>query len=171
MANGVHGTVCKHTYTPCTCLHWVSSRMTRCIQCTSNTHILLPCVVAPQVPVSKPHPRSRAQRSHLWVPVTPAGIADVDNFEMDKDFGAKQKTAEATEVENENDLGMRFWALEESELLHVLNTWMDSWSISGINGTNECMCGCGGRKCSSAPWLEPVKLEPAAERLGVVPVV
>lgn len=58
--------------------------------------------------------------------MTPAGIADVDNFEMDKDFGAKQKTAEATEVENENDLGMRFWALEESELLHVLNTWMDS---------------------------------------------
>ena len=34
-------------------------------------------VVALQVPVSKPHPCSRAQCSHLWVPVTPAAIVDL----------------------------------------------------------------------------------------------
>lgn len=62
---------------------------------------------------------------------------------------------------------MRFWALEKCKLLHVPNKWMDSGLISGRDiGTNECMDemrGKTGRKCSSAPWLEPVKLEPAAE--------
>lgn len=98
------------------------------------------CVVAPQVPVSQPHPRSRAQRSHLWVPVTPAAIVHLFFFNGQR-LKAKQRSADATEVEKEKDQKWQFGLLDKCLQLHSLNKWTDSVLMSVRNRTHECMYG------------------------------
>ena len=129
--------ISKHVYTSRTCLYWVYGRVALFILLT---HILLSHVVAPQVPVSKPHPCSRAQRSHLWVPVTPVGIVDVIIWDGQR-LGAKQRTADATEVgkgERLRDENFEFWRRANSYMFSIRG-WTADWWVDRTGQMNVCM--------------------------------
>lgn len=118
-----------------------------------------------QVPVSKPHPRSRAQRSHLWVPVTPASIVDLCFFSDGQRLEAKQRSVDATEDTKGEQQGMRMFGFGHMQTLACSHsedgqltdqrTGQDKWMYVWMRQEEE--------RASSASWPELVKLEPAAE--------
>lgn len=73
----------------------------------SNTY----CVVTLQVPVSKSHPRSRAQCSHLWIPVTSASTVDLFLLLLltDRDLQVTWRSADATEEVKEKMTMRTMW--------------------------------------------------------------
>ncbi len=93
-----------------------------------NIYPYIYCVVTLQVPVSKPHPRSRAQCSHLWVPVTAAGISGLFLLLMDRDL----KQSRGLQMLLRTKRRTTNWAWRgANSYVFFISGWTADWPVEG----------------------------------------